>query len=215
MRPISSTSRFIASASGDIADQRELELEAGEHGAQVVRDAGQHGGALVDGALDARLHLDEGGGRAPHLARAARAEVRHVAALAEALDRLGEPQDRPDLVAQEQDRDGEQHQRGADHPQQEDFGVRRIGGVAAREHPHDRVVELDADLDQRRACPRCRSRTAGRSACGSLPTAPGRAARRTASGRSAASRSPAGNRPAGRAARPRCGGCCVLSASCG
>ena len=42
-----------------------------------------------------------------HLLGAARPEVRHVAALAEALDRVGEPQDRPDLVAQEQDRDGD------------------------------------------------------------------------------------------------------------
>ena len=112
---------------------------------------GQHGGALLHGALDAALHLDEGGGGAPHLARAARTEVRHLAALAEALGGVGEPQDRADLVAQEQDGDGEQHQRGADHPGQEDLGIRRIGGAAAGEHPHHRIVELDADLDQRRA----------------------------------------------------------------
>ena len=133
-----------------LLDQREFELEAREHGAQVVRDAGQHGGALLDRALDARLHLDEGLRRAPHLARAARAEIRHVAALAEAFGGVGEPQDRLDLVAQEDDGDAEQHQRGADHPEQEDFRIRRIGRAAAREHPHHRVVELDADLDQRR-----------------------------------------------------------------
>ncbi len=133
---------------GAVADQGELELEARQHGAQVMRNAGEHGGALLDGAFDPRLHLDEGGGRAPHLLGAARPEVRHLAPLAEALGRVGEPQDRPDLVAQEQDRDGDQHQRGADHPQQEDFRVRGIGGAAAREHPHHGVVELDAELDE-------------------------------------------------------------------
>ena len=46
---------------------------------------------------------------ATHLARSARTEVRHLAALAEALGRIGETQDRSYLVAQEQDRDGEQH----------------------------------------------------------------------------------------------------------
>ena len=101
-------------------------------------------------ALDARLHLDEGLRRAPHLARAARAEIRHFAALAEAFGGVGQPQDRLDLVAQEDDGDADQHQRGADHPEQEDLRVRRIGGAAPREHPHHRLVELDADLDQRR-----------------------------------------------------------------
>ncbi len=36
-----------------VAEQRQFELEAGEDGAQVVRDAGQHRGALLDRALDA------------------------------------------------------------------------------------------------------------------------------------------------------------------
>ncbi len=136
---------------GAVADQSELELEAREDRAQVVRDASQHRGALLDGALDAGLHLDEGGRRAPHLARAARTEVRHFAALAEALGGVGEAQDRPDLVAQKGDRDSEQHDRRAHHPQQEDVGVRRVGRVAAGEHPHHRVVEPHPDLNQRRA----------------------------------------------------------------
>src|SRR6516162_8218045 len=72
-----------------LADQRELELKAGQNGAQVVADAGQHGGALLHGALDAALHLDEGGRRAADLARPARPEVRHLAALAEALGGVG------------------------------------------------------------------------------------------------------------------------------
>ena len=136
---------------GAVADQSELELEAGEDRAQVMRDARQHRGALLHGALDAGLHLDEGGRCAPHLTRAARAEVRHLAALAEALGGIGEPQDRADLVAQEGDRDGEQHDRGAHHPQQEDMRVRGVSRVAAREHPHHGVVEPDSNLDQCRA----------------------------------------------------------------
>ena len=115
-----------------------------------MRHAREHGGALLDRALDARLHFDEGQRRAPHLARAARAVIRHVAALAEGFRGVGQPQDRPDLVAQEQDRDGQQHQRGADHPEQEDLRIRRISGAARREHPHHVAVELDADFDQRR-----------------------------------------------------------------
>ena len=51
-----------------VADQRQLELEAGQDGAQVVRDAGEHRGALLHRALDAGLHLDEGVRRAAHLA---------------------------------------------------------------------------------------------------------------------------------------------------
>src|SRR3984893_16356073 len=70
---------------GTVADERELELEAGEDGAQVVRDSRQHGGALLQRALDAALHLDEGERGATNLARAARAEVGHFAALAEAF----------------------------------------------------------------------------------------------------------------------------------
>ncbi len=53
-------------------------------------------------ALDARFHFKECHRRAPHLARAARPEIRHLAALAETLRGIGQAQDRADLVAQEQ-----------------------------------------------------------------------------------------------------------------
>src|SRR5207253_4697893 len=49
-----------------IADQLQLELEAGQDGAQIVRDPGQHRGALLDRALDARFHLQEGLRRTAH-----------------------------------------------------------------------------------------------------------------------------------------------------
>ena len=98
------------------AEQREFQLEARQDGTQVVRYTGEHRGALLDRALDAALHLDEGLRGAAHLARAARLEARHVAPLAETFRSVREPQDRLDLVAQEQNRHEQQHQRRADHP---------------------------------------------------------------------------------------------------
>ena len=78
---------------------------------------GQHDGALLDMALDAVAHLDEGLRRLAHLARAARAEILwRRPPLAEALGGFSQAQDRLDLIAQEQDGDGQQHERGAHHP---------------------------------------------------------------------------------------------------
>ena len=79
--------------------------------------AGQHDGALLDMALDAVAHLDEGVGGLAHLARAARAEILwRRAPFAEAFGRFRQAQDRLDLIAQEKNGDGQQHERGADHP---------------------------------------------------------------------------------------------------
>jgi len=83
-------------------------------------------------------------------ARAARPEIRRIAAFAESLGSVGELEDRLDLVAQEDDGDEQQHRRGADHPQQEDFRIRRVGGVATRIDAHDGIVELNTNFDQRR-----------------------------------------------------------------
>ena len=121
------------------------QTEAREHRAQVMADAVQHGGALLDLAGDPALHVEEGGPRAADLARAARPEI-ELAALAEILGRVRQRQDRPDLVAQEEDRDREQDQRGAHHPDQEDVGVGGVGLAAARDDAHHGVVELDADV---------------------------------------------------------------------
>ena len=81
---ISSMSRFRSSISGVCVEQRQRQLEARQDGAQIVADAVQHRGALLDGALDAPLHLDEGVAGLAHLAGAARPEL-DLAALAEAL----------------------------------------------------------------------------------------------------------------------------------
>ena len=52
--------------------QGQRKLEPHEDGAQIVADAIQHGGALLERALDAPLHLDEGVARLADFARAAR-----------------------------------------------------------------------------------------------------------------------------------------------
>ena len=131
-----------------VLDQRQLELEASEQGAQIVRHAGQHGGALLDGALDAPFHFNESLRGPSHFAGAARTKPGDFAALAEALGRIGQRQNRTDLIAQEQDRHREQHQRRAHHPQQENLRIGRVGSAATGEDPQDRVVKLDADLNQ-------------------------------------------------------------------
>jgi len=134
---------------GRILEHRELKLEAGQDRAQIVADARQHDGALLDVTFDAVAHLDEGMGRLTHLARAAGTEILgRRPALAEALRRLGQAQDRLDLVAQEQDRDRQQDERRADHPQQEDLRVGGVSLAAAGDDMHHCVVELDADIDE-------------------------------------------------------------------
>ncbi len=120
-----------------ILEHGELQLEAGEHGPKIVAHAGQHDGALLDMTLDAVAHLDEGMGRLAHFACATRPEINgRRSPLAETVGGIGKPQDRLDLVAQEQNGHGEQHERRADHPQQEDLRVGGIGLAAAGEHVH-------------------------------------------------------------------------------
>ena len=86
---------------GTVAKEGKFKLKARENGAQVMRHAGQHGGALLDRALNTALHFEKRGGGATDFARAARPEIRHFAALAEGFRGIGKPHDRADLVAQE------------------------------------------------------------------------------------------------------------------
>ncbi len=205
MRCISSTSFFSASTSGPSPSIASSSLKR----VRMVRRSCETPASMVvrcSIARSTRSFISMKATAARRTSRAPRGpEIRRVAALAEGFGGVGQAQDRADLVAQEDDGDGEQDERGADHPEQEDLGVRGVGRAARREHPHHRIVELDADLDQRRF------------ADGVDPErpldlaqfdrqAPGRAARRTASVPAAASRSRAGNRPRGRAAPARCAG---------
>jgi len=59
-------------------------------------------------------------------------------------------QDGADLVAQEKDCDRQKDDGGADHPKQEDMGIRRVSLSAGRDEAQDGVVVLDADLHEAR-----------------------------------------------------------------
>ena len=119
--------------------QGQRKLEPHEDGAQIVAYAVQHGGALLERAFDAPLHLDEGIARLAHFARAARREV-EIAALAKSFCRPGEQENWLDLIAEEGDRHHDQNKGGADHPQNENMGIRGIGGAALGDHPQNRVI---------------------------------------------------------------------------
>lgn len=93
-----------------VAGERQLQLEAGENGAQVMAYTIQHGGALFHLPLDTLAHQDEGKTGAPHLVRAAWGIAADLLALAEVFGRLGKCFDGFDLPAQEQDGNGNQHQ---------------------------------------------------------------------------------------------------------
>ncbi|MNT00991.1 hypothetical protein D3C72_1354410 [compost metagenome] len=134
---------------GIVAGERQLQLEAGEDGAQIMADAVQHGGALLHLPLDTLAHQDEGEARAPHFVRAARGIGGDLLASAKVLGRLGKRFDGLDLAAQEQNGDGDQHQRCTHHPDKEDMSVGGIGRAAAGKDAQRLVFQLDADFDQR------------------------------------------------------------------
>ena len=133
---------------GRIAKDRQLELEAGQNGSEIMADAGQHRGALLDVRLDAVAHFQECLAGLPHFARAARAQVVwNFAALAEGIGRFSELQDRPDLIAQEQDRDRQQDDGGADHPQQKDVRVGSVSLAARGNDAQNGVFVLDPNFN--------------------------------------------------------------------
>src|SRR3990167_3278274 len=65
------------------AEHGELQFESREGRAEIVADAGEHGRALLDLALDARAHLHEGIGGPADFRRTLRTVVRYVAPHAE------------------------------------------------------------------------------------------------------------------------------------
>ena len=132
-----------------VAEEREFQLEPGENGTQIVADPGQHRGALLDVPLYALFHVEEGLSRLSDFRRTARREMTDVVAEAETARRVGEVKDRFDLFAQEHNCDGEQDERGNEHPDQELICVRRIGPVVIRDEAEDRTfLRFDADLDE-------------------------------------------------------------------
>jgi hypothetical protein len=123
------------------ARQGQLQLQPGEGRAQVVADGGQKRRALVDVALDALAHVEEGPRRLSNLACAVRLEG-HVRALAEGLRRRRQPLDGPHLVADEEDGHRGQQDGGAGQPQDEDVRPAGRGPVYRRDHPQDALVHL-------------------------------------------------------------------------
>jgi hypothetical protein len=73
-----------------VVHQRERQFEARQDRAEIMADAVEHGRALLERALDAPLHFDEGVAGLPDFPRAMRTEI-EIAALAEILRRAGEP----------------------------------------------------------------------------------------------------------------------------
>ena len=73
-----------------------------------MADAGQHDSALLDMGFDAIAHFEESFGGLAHFTGTTGAEILwDAASLAEGVGRLRESQNGPDLVAQEENGDGQ------------------------------------------------------------------------------------------------------------
>ena len=136
-----------------IVEQCQRQFEAGQYRAKIVADAVEHRGALFGRPLNSPLHLDEGVAGLPDFARAMRTEV-EISAFAEILRRSREAQNRPDLIAKEDDRDRQQDDHRPEHPEHENMGVRLVGERAARHQAQHPVAEIDADFHQARPADR-------------------------------------------------------------
>jgi hypothetical protein len=132
---------------GRVADHRKREAEACEHRAQIVAYPIEHRRALLDGTLDAPLHLDKSMAGLPHFARALRPEM-HLSAFAESFGGARQAQNRLDLIAQERNRNEDKDQRRSEHPHDENMRVRGVSLTAMRDDAHHGILELDADFDQ-------------------------------------------------------------------
>ena len=116
---------------------RQREPQAGERRAQIVRDAGQHLGALEQETAHALLHPVECGAGPAHLGGAFRPDRTGIATHAEGLGGRGEAANGTHLVPHEQSGDQEQHARRTDDPDQEDIdraGVEALAGDPDVEH---------------------------------------------------------------------------------
>ena len=118
-----------------------------------MADAVQHRRALFARSLDAPLHLDEGIAGLTNFARAARLKF-EIAPLSEILGGGRQSQDRANLIAQKQDRHEQQHDRRAEHPEDEDVDVGVVGEASPGDETQHAEAEIDADLQQSGAADR-------------------------------------------------------------
>ena len=163
---ISSTSFFIASTSGAVAEQRQLQLEAGQDGAQVVRRRRPASRCAARSRARCGVFISMKACAARRTSRAPRGRKFGTSrplpklSAASASRRIGRIWLRRNRIATV-----EQHQRGADHPEQEDFRVRRIGRRCAARTPASPCRRAGCGSRPAPSGRPCRSRTAGRSAC--------------------------------------------------
>jgi hypothetical protein len=119
-----------------LLQQRQLQLEPGQDGAQVVADPRQHGGALLNVALDAALHLQERVGRRLHLRSAPSGRKSGTSrpmpklCAASASFTIGLIWLRRKITAMSQ-----QEQRSAHHPANEDWRGRGMRAVHVGQEP--------------------------------------------------------------------------------
>src|SRR5262249_33434592 len=97
---------------------------------EIVADAGEQLRALLDVALDARAHVEEGERGAAYFACAADAERAAVLAATEFFHRVGEQFDWPHLVANEHHRDDAEKDGRAENPSDEQRAGARLHTVA-------------------------------------------------------------------------------------
>jgi hypothetical protein len=147
-----------------VADRRGrlfgVEAKAGQGGAQVVSDGGDHLGAALDIAIEFGLHVVEGMGGSAHLQRACFIQRRRMRIRAEAFGGLGEQAHRAGQPPchqpgqwQEQDQTGQEGQEDAGVPGRPQAGRRAHRGPltvgqaqAGGERGEPQAVGRDGDL---------------------------------------------------------------------
>ncbi|CAI8201220.1 MAG: Uncharacterised protein [Alphaproteobacteria bacterium] len=77
----------------------QLQFQARQRRAQIMAHPGQHGGALLNLALNTVSHFDERSRSTAHFRCTGRAEIRHISSFAELLSRFGKALNRTNLIA--------------------------------------------------------------------------------------------------------------------
>ena len=140
------------------AHHRQRQLHAGQRRAQIVADtpASISVRCVIWRRMRSRMRLKAVPAWRTSLAPSTR-EIATVAALAEGLGRGGEPADRPHLAAHEQRGDGEEGERGADHPEDQHIGGGAEQPPARRHDLQHALCHLHMDFDLSSPASGCRS----------------------------------------------------------
>src|SRR5205823_5186661 len=106
--------------------------------------AGEHFRTLRNIAFDALAHGEEGLCGTADFRCSMRLEIRNSASLAKAFRSMRKLFDWANLIAQEKDGDGKQHERRSHHPQYEHIHVRCDQTLAWNQHAQNAVLHLDS-----------------------------------------------------------------------